>query len=109
MLHSLYNELQQFTNFRFYLGSFELLIFMFTLAGLAITVYSLIDIARRPGGLNSSLGLSRLVWAGVVLFIGFVGPIVYLVVGRKQLDADQRKWDLEQQVATAPERETAAW
>lgn len=64
----------------------EQLVFLGVLVVPLLTICALIDIARRPGGLSDEAGLTRLIWAGIVLFVGIIGPIVYLVAGRRQLD-----------------------
>jgi len=46
-----------------------------------LVVFSLIDLFRPE---RQVLGDNKLVWALVILVIGTIGPIVYLVVGRKQ-------------------------
>ena len=45
---------------------------------LALVVAALIDLVRRP----STRG-PKWVWVLVILFVNFIGPIIYFVVGRE--------------------------
>jgi Phospholipase_D-nuclease N-terminal len=46
-----------------------------------LVVFSLIDLLRPE---RRVLGDNKLVWALVIVLVGTIGPIVYLLVGRKQ-------------------------
>jgi hypothetical protein len=51
---------------------------------LALQIYSLVDLARRP----AVAGGRKWVWALVIAFVsGFVGSILYLAVGRQAAPA----------------------
>jgi uncharacterized membrane protein YhaH (DUF805 family) len=47
---------------------------------LALFVVALIDMVKR----QFHDGVTKIIWAFVVLFVPLLGPILYLVVGRKQ-------------------------
>ena len=46
---------------------------------LALMIVALVDIARRPKTRGP-----KWVWVLVVIFINFIGPIVYFVLGREE-------------------------
>ena len=48
---------------------------------LGLVVFSLIDLFRPE---RHVLGDNKLIWALVIVFVGTIGPIAYLLVGRKQ-------------------------
>lgn len=45
-----------------------------------LMAYALVDLARR----DSVKGGSKLGWLFVIVFLGLIGPIVYLTLGREQ-------------------------
>jgi hypothetical protein len=47
---------------------------------LGLMAYALVDLARR----DVVKGGRKLPWALVIIFLGMVGPIVYLLIGREQ-------------------------
>jgi len=61
-------------------------LFMFMLAGgsLALTIWSAIDIVRKPFKKDND----KVLWLIVVLMLGLIGPIIYLVK-RKELYAEE--------------------
>lgn len=50
--------------------------------GLALTVFSLRDLYVRPA--KAVAGGNKWVWLAVILFIGTLGPIIYLFIGRTE-------------------------
>jgi hypothetical protein len=48
---------------------------------LGLVVFSLIDLFRPE---RQVVGDNKLIWALVIVLIGTIGPIAYLLVGRKQ-------------------------
>ena len=48
---------------------------------LGLVVFSLIDLFRPE---RRVLGDNKLIWALVIVLVGTIGPIVYLLAGRKQ-------------------------
>jgi hypothetical protein len=51
---------------------------------LALVVYCLVDLFRAE---RRVAGGSKLVWALVILLIGTIGPLLYLLVGRRDAEA----------------------
>jgi len=51
---------------------------------LGLLVFALVDLLR-PG--RRVAGGSKLVWALVIVLIGTIGPLLYLVAGRREADA----------------------
>jgi uncharacterized membrane protein len=60
------------------IGIAELVIILLLLAGIPWLI-ALIDILR-----SDFTGNDKLIWLLVIIFIPFIGPIVYFIVGRKQ-------------------------
>jgi hypothetical protein len=52
------------------------------LIDLGLIVYSLIDLFRQDRRVQ---GDNKLIWALVILFVSTLGPLVYLLVGRKDI------------------------
>jgi Phospholipase_D-nuclease N-terminal len=48
---------------------------------LGLVVFSLVDLARPE---RRVLGNNKLIWAGVILLVATIGPILYLLAGRRQ-------------------------
>ena len=48
---------------------------------LGLTVWAFVDLLRRPA--DAVRGGGKLIWVLVILLLSVVGPIVYLVAGRK--------------------------
>jgi Phospholipase_D-nuclease N-terminal len=48
---------------------------------LGLVVFSLVDLFKSD---RRVVGGNKLVWALVIVLVGTIGPIVYLLVGRKQ-------------------------
>lgn len=46
---------------------------------LALVVFALVDLIRRPRTKGP-----KWMWVLIILFINFIGPIVYLIVGRDE-------------------------
>ena len=46
-----------------------------------LVVFSLVDLFRPE---RRGLGDNKLIWALVIVLVGTIGPIVYLLLGRKQ-------------------------
>ena len=52
------------------------------LAQLAFELYALIDMLRRPSE-SLTLGGRKWLWAIIIVFVNWVGAILYLAIGRK--------------------------
>ena len=48
---------------------------------LGLVVFSLVDLLKPE---RRVIGDNKLVWALIIILIGTIGPIVYLLAGRKQ-------------------------
>jgi uncharacterized membrane protein YidH (DUF202 family) len=48
---------------------------------LGLVVFSLVDLSKPE---RRVIGDNKLVWALVIVVVGTIGPIVYLLAGRKQ-------------------------
>lgn len=57
------------------------------LAGFAFWVWSLVDAIQRPDPEWERAGQNKLIWILVLIFVGFIGSFIYLVVARPQLEA----------------------
>ncbi len=55
------------------------------IVGPILTIVALIDLLRRPASEWTAAGQDRLVWALVVILVAFVGPVLYLTLGRSKL------------------------
>lgn len=70
-----------------YIAGLEALVGLGALATLALLVAALVDLVKRPAEAWAISGHSQLVWAIVVIFVGFIGPVLYLLVARPALEA----------------------
>jgi len=65
------------------MSSSDLLIFApIILIELGLGVAAMVDLIRRDKA--AVAGGNKLLWGAIILFVGFVGPIVYFIVGRKE-------------------------
>ena len=62
------------------------LVALMMLAGVVLFVVALVDLVRRPADEWASSGQNQLVWALIVVFVGFFGPLLYLVIARPALE-----------------------
>ncbi|MGA7096080.1 MAG: PLDc N-terminal domain-containing protein [Acidimicrobiia bacterium] len=67
------------------IGGLGALIALLMLGGLVLLIVALVDLVRRPAAVWASSGQNQLVWALIVVFIWFIGPILYLAIGRPAL------------------------
>ena len=58
-----------------------LILLPLVLIEVGLVVFSLIDLFRPE---RQVVGDNKLIWALVIVLVGTIGPIVYLLVGRKQ-------------------------
>lgn len=63
------------------------LVVLVPLAGLVLLVMALVDLARRPAEQWEASGHNQLVWVLIVILVGFLGPLLYLLIARPALDA----------------------
>ncbi len=53
-----------------------------------LPLWALIDLVGQPADAFGHAGPSQLVWALIIIFVGLIGPIVYLTIGKSQLRGD---------------------
>ena len=61
--------------------SLALILLPLVLIELGLVVFSLVDLFKPE---RRVVGDNKLVWALIIVLIGTIGPIVYLLAGRKQ-------------------------
>ena len=59
-------------------------------AGVALFLFAIVDLVRRPSNQWRDSGHNQIVWALVIVFVGFIGPLLYLVIARPALNAATR-------------------
>lgn len=64
----------------------ELMIFGIAFVVPVLTLIGLVDVVRRPAVVWSAVGQNQLLWALIVVFVGFFGPLLYLVVAVPKLN-----------------------
>lgn len=63
------------------IGGFFAIVWVFFLANIVLVIWALVDAIKVPDDSMYQAG-SKLVWVLVILFAGFIGAIIYFVVGR---------------------------
>lgn len=71
-------------------NGFAALIMLLAMVGLALLIVALVDLVQRPSESWSASGQNQLVWALIVVFVGFIGPVLYLLIARPALDGAAR-------------------
>ncbi len=61
--------------------SLALILLPLVLIELGLVVFSLVDLFKPE---RRVVGNNKLVWALIIVLVGTIGPIVYLLAGRKQ-------------------------
>ena len=61
--------------------SVALILLPLVLIELGLVVFSLVDLFKPE---RRVVGNNKLVWALIIVLVGTIGPIVYLLAGRKQ-------------------------
>lgn len=74
-----------------FLGGLGMIVGLFGLAGFVMLVMALVDLVRRPADVWTESGQNQLVWALIVIFVAFLGPLLYLLIARPELDAATRR------------------
>lgn len=62
-------------------GSLLLILLPIVVIELGLVVFSLVDLFKPE---RHVVGNNKLIWALVIVLIGTIGPVVYLLAGRKQ-------------------------
>ena len=73
-----------------FIGGAEALFVLVMLGTLVLLVAALVDLVRRPAKVWEEAGHNQLVWALVVIFVGLIGPVLYLAIARPALEAAAR-------------------
>ncbi len=68
---------------------FFLVFGLFAIGGLVLTIWALVDAIRVPDESMFQSG-NRLIWVLVIVLTGFIGAIIYLIVGRPS-EADRAR------------------
>lgn len=68
----------------------EPLLILVLLVGLAVWVWAIVDVVRRPTGEWESAGQNQVVWILVIVLLGPLGVVLYLAIARPRL-ADARR------------------
>ncbi len=68
-----------------------ILLFVIALPLFIFHIWALVDVLRTPQGTWMAAGQNQILWGVVVLFLSFIGPILYLVIARPQLLAVQSR------------------
>jgi hypothetical protein len=63
-------------------SSLVLILLPLVLIEVGLVVFSLVDLFKPE---RRVIGDNKLVWALVIVLVGTIGPIVYLLAGRKQI------------------------
>ena len=69
-----------------FLGGLGTMVGVVALAAFVLLIMALVDLVRRPADVWVESGQNQLVWALIVIFVGVVGPLLYLVIARPILD-----------------------
>lgn len=59
-----------------------MLILPLVMLQLILIIITLLDVAKRDA--STLQGENKLIWVLVILFINIIGPIMYLVIGKKK-------------------------
>ena len=78
-----------------FLGGLGALVSLTALAGLVLLLMALVDLAKRPTAAWEASGQNQIVWVLIVVLVGFIGPLLYLVIARPALDAAEQRMSAE--------------
>lgn len=67
---------------------FMILFFVIMLAMLAVWIYAIVDIARAEFE-----GDNKMIWLLIVILVGFIGALIYFMVGRSKKITKEEKDD----------------
>lgn len=60
------------------------------LAGFAFWIWSLVDAIQRPDDEWQRAGQNKLIWILVLIFVGFIGSFIYLLIARPALERSKQ-------------------
>ncbi len=61
-------------------------VLLFALAAPVLMIWALVDLLRRPAMQWEGSGDTRLMWVVLIVLVAIIGPLLYLTIGRRQLD-----------------------
>lgn len=71
--------------------SFVAVFFFLAIAGFVFWIWGLVDALRRPQSEWQAAGQNQILWVVVMVFLGFIGTILYLLIARPQLAGSSEK------------------
>ncbi len=69
------------------LSLFASLVGLFAIAGLGFMIWALVEILRTDKAAWDASGMVQLVWVAVVLFLPFIGSVLFFAIARPKLTA----------------------
>lgn len=69
------------------LGVFAAFMLLFSVVGLGLLLVALVDLVKRPTDVWARSGHNQIVWALIVVFLWFIGPMLYLLIARPALES----------------------
>lgn len=60
------------------------------LGSLVLFIVAIVDLVRQPKSAWDASGQNQLVWALVIVFVSFIGPLLYLFIARPALQEATR-------------------
>ena len=63
-------------------GAFGIL----AIAGFALWIWALVNSLSKPDAVWEAAGQNKIVWLLVIIFLGFIGAILYGLIAKPQLD-----------------------
>lgn len=56
------------------------------IAGFALWIWALVNSLSKPDAVWEAAGQNKIVWLLVIIFLGFIGAILYALIAKPQLD-----------------------
>ena len=72
------------------IGLVVLVVVVFGFGGFVLWVWTLVDAVQRSDADWEQAGQNRLVWILILIFLGFIGSLLYLFAARPQLEEVKR-------------------
>ena len=60
---------------------------LFLVVPLALLIVALVDLAKRDTSDWERSGQNQIVWVLIIVFVGILGPILYLAIAKPKLEA----------------------
>lgn len=74
------------------IGGAFLIFLLIILASFVLWIWAIVDVVRTPDPVFTSAGQNKIVWAIVVVFLHWIGALIWLFAGRPQLRRPYRTW-----------------